>query len=116
MSALSPARNNLGLAALIVVAVTAVLGSALQPIITRALTDQAMASYNTSLFFLLQWAGVLIFVPLFVLGLGLGVAGAQKQRSERGKPLAYLAIGGASLGIVMVVVPNLATMVLYGLF
>ena len=104
--------NKHGLAALIIVAVVSVIGEFCIPFVMRAINELAM-QYSQIAYLFWNWIPFLMTVPLLIVALLLAVVGMQRKRPNRGKALAYVALGGAGFAIAMNVIAMMASRLAY---
>lgn len=102
-------RNVLALVSLIVTGAVAVIWSACLPIVFQAVYASAALTFSPVSLFFSQWIDVIVAVPLYLVALCLALVAVRQQARPRGRALAFIAIGGASVGIVMTVLTNIVS-------
>ncbi|GAB2549574.1 hypothetical protein [Leucobacter ruminantium] len=102
-------RNVLALISLIITGAVAVIWSACLPLVFQAVYASAALTFSPVSLFFSQWIDVIVAVPLYLVALCLALVAVRQQARPRGRVLAFIAIGGASVGIVMTVLTNIVS-------
>lgn len=107
------AFNVPGLIALILTAATTIIWSFASPFAIRALYRSAMMTFDPFFMSIWQWLDVIATLPFYAIALVLAFAGTASQHRTRGKFYAWIAIGGASVGIIVSLLGSIATRMSY---
>ncbi len=107
------AFNVPGLIALILTAATTIIWSFASPFAIRALYRSAMVTFDPFFMSIWQWLDVIATLPSYAIALVLAFAGAASKHRTRGKLYAWIAIGGASVGIIVSLLGSIATRMSY---
>lgn len=106
--------NVLGLVSLILTAAVALFWTAAMPFVISELRRRASLFYDTGALVLSQWLDLMIGGLLYLIALGLALAGAFSRHRTRGKTLAYVALGGAATGLLVTIVSSISTQAALG--
>lgn len=106
--------NVLGLIAFLLTGAITLFWSLVTPFIYMNLYRHASLTFDEFSWTLSQWMDALIGAPLYLIALVLALVGTLSKRRPRGKILAHIALGGSAVGLVFMILGNIASYSAYG--